>query len=220
MVVCWNLRWRCSYRGPERYRVVGYDPHQNECTSCPLALPAAQRLDKPLISQLYIQRTAASSAKSSAAIFKASESAPFELKDSTGTILVDPDKPSHTKREWFFEEVHHEKIVTIDLDKLQIQSGETAANVKYRSDALNLFQKHAPSKWNNAGWDERYNQMSKGWCAYENAMTFGQRVAVIGCQYVDKDTFDISIVPLYMTTNPGICAALGEAGGNVQGQMR
>ena len=50
--------------------------------------------------------------------------------------------------------------------------------------------------------------MQKGWAAYESAMMYGQKVAVIGCQYVDKDTYDISLIPLYMTTRPDVCSSL------------
>ena len=39
------------------------------------------------------------------------------------------------------KQVHHEKYITLDLDKMQILSGETASDVKYKQDALNLFQK-------------------------------------------------------------------------------
>lgn len=42
-------------------------------------------------------------------------------------------------------------------------------------------------------------------------MMYGQKVAVIGSQYVDKETYDISLIPLYMTTRPYICDALSSA---------
>lgn len=112
----------------------------------------------PLLAILLAFAAAPTGAKESAAVFSGHETVPFEIQDSSGTVKVDPEKPSNATRAWFLKDkVHHENYITLDLDKMQILSGESASNIKYKQDALDMFMKHAPANWVDAGWDEVRN---------------------------------------------------------------